>query len=93
MSEPAIALRTARHWYSEGCRWRVLCEQTGSKLQFLRGLRTLFGCGLQQALATARRLQGDGLVCLRAEEAIAFQASLGVSTLPVILPWSPDERA
>jgi hypothetical protein len=56
-------------------------------------LRTLFGCGLQQALATARRLQGDGLVCLRAEEAIAFQASLGVSTLPVILPWSPDERA
>lgn len=93
MSEPAIALRTARHWYSEGHRWRILCEQTGSKLQFLRGLRTLFGCGLQQALATARRLQGDGLVCLRPEEAIAFQASLGVTTLPVILPWSPDERS
>ena len=90
MSEPVIAQRTAQHWWSKGFRWRVIVDETGNRLNYLRNIRTVFGIGLSGALSIARRLQGDGLGCLRPEDAIALQAILRSTTQPVIRPWSPD---
>ena len=42
------------------------------------------------ALGISKRLQAEGLGCLRPEDAIVLQALLHSSTLPVIQPWSPD---
>ena len=91
MSEPAIALRTARHWWSEGFRWRVFSDERDNRINFIRKIRTLFGCGLQQAHVISKRLQGDGLCCLRPADAITFQAFLRSTAPAIIQPWSPDD--